>query len=148
MVFNYLSVGGGAIFSSATPVAGSVQALAAGLVPAGLTPVAFFAANPAVQQIPALSVIFLEATVGKRKKRNVNDRYVEAYQNYYEDVPETIFGYYKRNLIRFTGMVKRGEIEELLRPGKFSTEPPNNLELILRYKNAHFEGMINSTKNR
>ena len=63
-------VGGGALFGSTAQTSGAIQAIAAGLVPTGLTPVAFFAANPAVQQIPALSVIFLEATVGKRKKRN------------------------------------------------------------------------------
>ena len=56
--------------------------------------------------------------------------------------------YYKRNLYRFTRMVQNGEIEKLLRPGKFLSEPPNNLELILRYKDAHFEGFINSTKNK
>ena len=45
-------------------------------------------------------------------------------------------------------MVQNGEIEKLLRPGKFLSEPPNNLELILRYKDAHFEGFINSTKSK
>ena len=45
-------------------------------------------------------------------------------------------------------MVQNGEIEKLLRPGKFLSEPPNNLELILRYKDAHFEGFVNSTKSR
>ena len=45
-------------------------------------------------------------------------------------------------------MVQNGELEKLLRPGKFRSEPPNNLELILRYKDTHFEGFINSTQNK
>ena len=59
-----------------------------------------------------------------------------------------IFEYYLRNLRRFTKMVQKGEIHKLLGSGKFSTEPPTNLELILRYKDAKFEGIINSTKDR
>ena len=59
-----------------------------------------------------------------------------------------IFNYYKRNLRRFTKLLVRGDLDKLFRPGKFATEPPNNLELILRYKDVHFEGMINSTKNK
>ena len=61
-------VGGGTAFSSTAP-AGSIQAAAAGLVPAGLTPVAFFPPT-ANQQLQAISVIFLEAPVKKRKKRS------------------------------------------------------------------------------
>ena len=67
-------VGGGLAFSSATQTAGSVQALAAALVPAGLTPVAYFPAA-ATQQLQAVSVIFLEASIGKRKKRHLKHRY-------------------------------------------------------------------------
>ena len=59
-----------------------------------------------------------------------------------------IFDFYRRNLRRFTKMVQRGDFGKLLGFGKFSTEPPNNLELILRYKDAKFEGIINSTKNK
>ena len=58
-----------------------------------------------------------------------------------------VFKYYKRNLRRFTAMVREGEFEKLFRPGKFSTEPPNNLELILRLTDKHFGGIVNSTKN-
>ena len=143
-----LLVGGGSIFSSGSSLAGSAQALAAGLVPAGLTPVAFFAPT-ATQQLPAISVIFLESPLSgkKRKKRSSKHWYSDNYDNY-NNMADYIFSYYKRNLRRFTKLVQKGDINRLLRPGKFSTEPPNNLELILRYKNSHFEGMINSTKNK
>ena len=62
-VFTLLLVGGGLAFSPATQTAGSVQALAATLVPAGLTPVAYFPPL-ATQQLQAVSVIFLEAPLG------------------------------------------------------------------------------------
>ena len=62
-------VGGGTAFST-TPAAGSFQTFAAGLVPAGLTPVAFFPPAPN-QQLQALSVIFLESPVKKRKRRSL-----------------------------------------------------------------------------
>ena len=129
-------------------MAGSAQALAAGLVPAGLTPISFFVPT-ATQQLPALSVIFLELPLAgkkRRKRRHSRNRYFDYYDNY-NNLPESIFSYYRRNLLRFTRLVLRGDVDRLLRPGKFSTEPPNNLELILRYKNSHFEGLINSTKN-
>ena len=61
-------VGGGTAFSS-SPAAGSIQAVAAGLVPAGLTPVAFFPPTN-TQTLQALSVIFLEAPLKKRKRRS------------------------------------------------------------------------------
>ena len=56
--------------------------------------------------------------------------------------------YYKRNIRRFTKMVVEGEFEKLFRPGKFLTEPPNNLEKILRFNDANFGGIVNVTKNR
>ena len=56
--------------------------------------------------------------------------------------------YYKQNLLRFTKMVYKGEFEKLFRPGKFLTEPPNNLEKILRFGDANFGGIINATKSR
>ena len=141
-------VGGGAIFTPGSAAAGSAQALATALVPPGLTPIAFFAPT-ATQQFPALSAIFLELPVSgkKRRKRYLKHRYSDDYYSYNNNLPESIFTYYKRNLQRFTRLVQRGDVNRLLRPGKFSTDPPNNLELILRYKNSHFEGMINSTKN-
>ena len=119
------------LFTSTAPVAGSTQALAAALVPAGLTPVAYFPAT-ADQVIPALSVIFTEAIILKRKKRHQN---------------EPFFNQIKRNFKRFTRLVKERDFNRLLRPSKFSTDPPNNLELILRFKDAHFGGLINITKN-
>ena len=59
-----------------------------------------------------------------------------------------IFNYYRRNLRRFSSMILSGQLDKLLQPGKFSTEPPNNLELLLRYTDAHFGGFVNSTKTK
>ena len=56
----FILVAGGIPFASTTPAAGSLQALALGLVPAGLTPVAFFPPTQN-QTMPAFSVIFQEA---------------------------------------------------------------------------------------
>ena len=69
-------VGGGSAFASTTQSVSGVQAIAAGLVPAGLTPVAFFPPSP-TQQLQALSVIFLETPIKKRKKRHSEARYVD-----------------------------------------------------------------------
>ena len=136
----FFSVGGGIPFS---PTAGGGQVLAAGLVPAGLTPVAFFPPEP-TQQLQAFSVIFLEAPLKKRKRRHVEGRGLDKlYGPFYKH-----FKYYKANLWRFTNMVRRGEFDKLLRPGKFSTEPLNNLGQILRFTDAHFGGLVNSTKTR
>ena len=51
---------GGIPFASITPAAGSLEALALSLVPAGLTPVAFFPPTQN-QTMSAFSVIFQEA---------------------------------------------------------------------------------------
>ena len=68
-------VGGGiSLTPGATGAGGAVEALAIGLVPAGLTPVAVFPPAPA-QQLQALSVIFLETAPVKKKRRK--KRYVE-----------------------------------------------------------------------
>ena len=69
-IYNFILflVGGGAAFGSTIPTSGAIQVIAAGLVPTGLTPVAFFPPSP-TQQLQALSVIFLEAPLKKRKKR-------------------------------------------------------------------------------
>ena len=109
----------------------------------GLTPVAFFPPEP-TQQLQAFSVIFLEAPLKKRKRRHVEGRGLDKlYGPFYKH-----FKYYKANLWRFTNMVRRGEFDKLLRPGKFSTEPLNNLGQILRFTDAHFGGLVNSTKTR
>ena len=83
-------VGGGAVFGSTAQTSaaqtGAIQAVAAGLVPAGLTPVAFFPPSP-TQQIPALSVIFLEAPLKKRKKRFTHKGSFEVYLNYLKVCP-------------------------------------------------------------
>ena len=62
-------VGGGSFFSTAggAQAASGIQATALALIPAGLTPVAFFAPNPVTQSLPATSVIFLEALLKKRR---------------------------------------------------------------------------------
>ena len=80
-LFNIFLVGGGLAFSPATQTAGGAQALAAALVPAGLTPVAYFP-SLATQQLQAVSVIFLEAPIGKRKKRHLKPRYNNKGKSY------------------------------------------------------------------
>ena len=77
----FVTVGGGSVFSATAPAAGSVQAIAIGMVPAGLTPVAFFPPVPS-QIMPAISVIFLEPVPKKRKKRTLNHRNKEYLHNY------------------------------------------------------------------
>ena len=74
-------MGGGSIFSTASQSPGSLQAIAAALVPSGLglTPVAFFPPT-AAQSLPAVSVIFLEAPLAGRKKRNTRDSYFTRYK--------------------------------------------------------------------
>ena len=59
-----------------------------------------------------------------------------------------ILDYYKDNLRRLTKMMLRGDTEKILRPGKFDTEPPNNLELILRYADENLGGLVNTTKSK
>ena len=64
------TVGGGIQFPT-TPSAGP-ETIAAGLVPAGGAPVAFFPAS-STQSVQAFSVIFSESiVVGKRKKRSMH----------------------------------------------------------------------------
>ena len=77
----FVTVGGGSVFSATAPVAGSVQAIAIGMVPTGLTPVAFFPPVPS-QIMPAISVIFLEPIPKKRKKRTLNPRNKEYLHHY------------------------------------------------------------------
>ena len=86
-IYNFILflVGGGAAFGSTIPTSGTIQAIAAGLVPTGLTPVAFFPPSP-TQQLQALSVIFLEAPLKKRKKRFAkkgNSKFYRMYVNTY-----------------------------------------------------------------
>ena len=82
-VFSLFLVGGGLSFSQATQTAGSTtQALAAALVPAGLTPVAYFPST-ATQQLQAVSVIFLEAPLRKRKKRHLKRHYKKKGMSHY-----------------------------------------------------------------
>ena len=62
---------GGIPFASVPPAAGSLEALALGLVPAGLTPVAFFPPTEN-QTMPAFSVIFQEADERQARGMNFN----------------------------------------------------------------------------
>ena len=64
-------VGGGSLFSAGGAQVRGVESLALGLVPAGLTPVAFFPSNPN-QQMKAVSVIFREPSSEGRMMRNLN----------------------------------------------------------------------------
>ena len=59
-----------------------------------------------------------------------------------------VFNYYKRNLYRFTRIIRRQEFAKLIRPGQFDTEPPNNLDKIMNYAEANFGGIVNSTKDK
>ena len=52
--------------------------------------------------------------------------------------------YYKDNLKRYTRLIGKGEFDKILRPGKFDTEPPNNLELILKYTFKNNKMIINT----
>ena len=79
--FIVILVGGGTAFST-SPAAGGFQTFAAGLVPAGLTPVAFFPPTPN-QQLQALSVIFLELPVKKRKRRSLKGDRGDLLFNFY-----------------------------------------------------------------
>ena len=45
-------------------------------------------------------------------------------------------------------MVRKGDFERLLRPGKFLSEPSTNLETILKFNDAHFGGIVNATKEK
>ena len=205
-IYNFILflVGGGAAFGSTIPTSGAIQTIAAGLVPTGLTPVAFFPPSP-TQQLQALSVIFLEAPLKKRKKRfakkgsfkfyrkyvkiyphgrnfstlRTNTEYLHAFRlDYYQKDPglwsyasthfldtfnfytdpglwsypspqflDTI-NFYKNNLRRFTNLIRRGDFAKILEPAKFSTGPPNNLDLIMKLAETHFAEIINATRNR
>ena len=87
-IYNFILflVGGGAAFGSTIPTSGGIQAIAAGLVPTGLTPVAFFPPSP-TQQLQALSVIFLEAPLKKRKKRFAEKGSFRFYRMYVNTYP-------------------------------------------------------------
>ena len=62
-------------------------------------------------------------------------------------VPD-VSDYYKRNLRRFTHLIRTGELDRLIRPGKFSTYPVNNIEKILRFKDVHFEGILHAISHK
>ena len=67
---NLFAVGGGSVFSPGGAAVGTSEALALALVPAGLTPVAFFPPTPN-QRMKATSVIFSEPFIQRRKDRSL-----------------------------------------------------------------------------
>ena len=79
--------------------------------------------------------------------------YSQTYSASYFEEPSLwslnkVFRYYKRNLRRFSYLLRSGELNQIIRPGKFSTQPVNNIEKILRFKDVHFEGIINATSHK
>ena len=65
----------------------------------------------------------------------------------YDEFYDT-YEYYKQNLKRYTKLIRNREFDKIWRPGQFSTEPQNNLELILAFQNEHFGDITNATLNR
>ena len=53
--------------------------------------------------------------------------------------------YYRGNFWRFANLMRRGELNQIIRPGKFYNRPVNNVEQILHFKDIHFEKLINKT---
>ena len=53
--------------------------------------------------------------------------------------------YYRGNFWRFANLMRRGELNQIIRPGKFYNRPVNNVEQILHFKDIHFEKIINKT---
>ena len=53
--------------------------------------------------------------------------------------------YYQGNFWRFANLMRRGELNQIIRPGKFYNRPVNNVEQILHFKDIHFEKLINKT---
>ena len=80
-LFVQFLVGGGSLFSASSTTTGSAQGIALGLVPVGLTPVAFFPPT-ATQTLQAISVIFREAPVQNRIKRSLKHEKGGYHGNY------------------------------------------------------------------
>ena len=57
-----------------------------------------------------------------------------------------LFDYYKRNLRRFTHLVRTGQLDKIFRPGRFTQYPVNNAEKLLNFGKVHFGGFVNGTK--
>ena len=53
--------------------------------------------------------------------------------------------YYRGNFWRFANLMRNGELNQIIRPGKFYNRPVNNVEQILHFKDIHFEKLINKT---
>ena len=58
---------------------------------------------------------------------------------------QEVFNYYKRNLGRFTKLIKNHQLDAIFRPGKYSPEASNNIEKILQYADAKLQPTINAT---
>jgi len=159
-------VAGGIPFASVTPAAGSLEAFALGLVPAGLTPVAFFPPTEN-QTMPAFSVIFQEANERQARGMIFNGNItiqlchnVKTINFLHEfkiklsltligrwDVPNT-YHYYNYNVLRFMKLWREGNLDQIIRPGKFSSKPINKLEELIHFKDTHFGGLVNATKQK
>ena len=53
--------------------------------------------------------------------------------------------YYRGNFWRFANLMRRGDLNQIIRPGKFYNRPVNNVEQILHFKDVHFKKLINKT---
>ena len=61
---------------------------------------------------------------------------------------QDVFKYYTRNLERFTALIHDGDLDKILRPGRYTLEPVNNIEKILKFADLHFQPVINATAER
>ena len=92
-------VGGGSLLSPGGAAAGSPQALALALVPAGLTPVAFFPPN-SNQKMKAVSVIFSEPILQNRINRGLR------HAKYLYNASSKRRRKYKNNRLRKLGLIE------------------------------------------
>ena len=60
-------------------------------------------------------------------------------------VNETNDAVLSRKLLEIANLMRRGELNQIIRPGKFYNHPVNNVEQILHFKDIHFEKLINKT---
>ena len=58
---------------------------------------------------------------------------------------QELFNYYKNNLGRFTNLITHHQLDAIFRPGKYSPEAANNIEMILQYVDANFKPTLNAT---
>ena len=58
---------------------------------------------------------------------------------------QELFNYYKNNLGRFTNLITQHQLDAIFRPGKYSPEASNNIEMILQYVDANLKPTLNAT---